>query len=171
MLSVVMAVVLFSHTALACEGDCMFKEGTAKWMLTEIEGSGFLAVMTVAGTPEEIKAVTDKVEAKIGSCTAGTCDCKGAHHCPFLVKGLDYKVSRTEKGLLVEVTGGCPGKRGMFKQLMEAQSKGTIHDGKGECPHAHKKEGCKGDGSCGCKDGKKEGCKGDGSCGCHKDKK
>jgi hypothetical protein len=166
-LVLVLAVTLYAGAAMACDGDCVFKDGKSKWMLTEVEGSGFLAVLTIAGTPEEVKAATDKAETMIAGCTAGKCECKDVHHCPFTVDGLDYKVSRTEKGLAVEVSGGCPGKRGMFKQLMEARLSGKIGEAKGGCPHAaaHKKKG-------GCPHAdSKEGCKGDGSCDCHKDKK
>ena len=173
------ALMIFASFASACdkegkkEGhkDCPFKGGKAKWLLTELEGEGFLATLVVSGTEEENKTITEKVEGKIAKCSTGECDCKHAGKCPFHNKALTYAVKRTDTGLEVKVTGGTDEDKADFKKVMEAKIARKGH------------HGCKGDGSCGCKgdkgeckgdcDKKKEGCGCKGECkgGCDKEKK
>ena len=158
------ALMVFASFASACdkegkkEGhkDCPFKAGKAKWLLTELEGEGFLATLVVSGTEEENKAITEKVEGKIAKCSTGECDCKHAGKCPFHNKALTYAVTRTDTGLEVKVTGGTVEDKAEFKKIMEAKIAGKGH------------HGCKGDGSCGCKGDKGGECpqKKEGACGC-----
>ena len=178
------ALMMFAAVSTACDKEgkeggkkeCPFKSGKAKWLLTELEGEGFLATLVVSGTEEENKKIVDKVEGKIAKCSAGECDCKHAGHCPFHIKGLKYDVKRGDTGLEVKVTGGTEEEKAEFKKIMEAKIAGKF---KGH--HGHKgHHGCKGDGSCGCKDKaegecphKKEGCGCKGECkgDCDKEKK
>ncbi len=187
------AVMMLSAAASACdkEGkkkDCPFKSGKAKWMLTELEGKGFVANLVLSGTAEENTQMVEKIQGKIAKCSSGKCECKHKGHCPFGIEGLTYDVKKTDAGLEVTVTGGTPDAQGQFKQLMEAKIAGKFKHGckgdgscKGDCPH--KKDGACGckdkqDGECGCKGECKGDCKGDcphkkaeeATCGCGKKK-
>ena len=178
----VSALMMFASVSSACDKEgkkeghkqCAFKSGKAKWLLTELEGKGFLATLVVSGTADENAAILDKVEGKIAKCAKAECDCKHKGHCPFGIQGLNYEVKRTDAGLEVNVTGGTDEEKANFKALMEAKIAGKFkgHHGKGH-------HGCKGEKKegCGCKGGcdkeKKEGCACKGECdgSCKKAKK
>jgi len=166
------AIMMFASVSSACDKEgkkeghkkCAFKTGKAKWLLTELEGKGFLATLVVSGTEEENTKIVEKIEGKIAKCSKGECECKHKGHCPFHTKGLTYDVKRSDTGLEVSVTGGTDEEKAQFKALMEAKIAGKFkghHHGKGH-------HGCKGDGSCGCKGEKKAECphKKEGECGC-----
>jgi hypothetical protein len=137
----VVGVVALAAPAWACDKDgkgegCPGKH--AKWSLSELK-EGFLVEAGFEGTADEIKQKTDKLAAHLEGCFAGKCKCADKDVCPFNMDCLDYQIARTEKGLQVTVTGGCPGKRAIFKQRFDDMVAGA---------------GCKGDGSC----AKKPGC-------------
>ena len=165
-------VVLFATTsAFACDKEkksCPFKDGKAKWMLTELEGEGFLANAVIKAEGDERKEVLEQIKNMVEKCSKGECKCKNAHHCPFHIEGLTYEVTEVETGLEVKVTGGCPGKQGAFRKLMEAKISGKKVEGNsGGCPHAMK-PATEGKCDCGKKAGDCECGKKDGKCDCGK---
>ncbi len=146
-----LTVVLFQFAALACDkpcGDnCPFKSGKAKITYLENADGSFFVTIDITGTPEEIKAAQDKIAGMIDSCSKGTCGCDDTQKagCPWSVPGLKFDVKKVDKGLTVDVTGGCPGKRGMFKARLESKITGKPVEapagGCGGCPGKVEGEG------------------------------
>jgi len=147
----VLSVVLFQLSALAsdkpCGDNCPFKEGKAKITYLENADGSFFVTIDITGKPEEIKAAQDKIAGMIDSCAKDTCGCGDEHkaNCPWSVPGLRFDVKKVDKGLTVDVTGGCPGKRGMFKARLDAMITGKPVEapagGCGGCPGKAKEEG------------------------------
>jgi len=125
-LAVAMALVLgVVQTAFSCDKPgkeaCPFASGKATMTVVETpDGEGFLVDIVVTGTEQEIKEISEKVEKHITGCIEGKCDCTGTGNCPYQVAGLKYDVKKVEKGVQVNVSGGCPGKRAKFKARMDA---------------------------------------------------
>ena len=149
------------------EQTCAFKSDKLTMSLADKEGGGFLVDFVIKGTPEEIKALSAKLSAKVKGCKEGACKCAGAADCPFSLGCMTYTVTENDKGFQVAVTGGCKGKQAQFKKKMETfianKGCGGGCKGDGSCKGDG---GCKGDGSCGCKGGDKKPEANQGGCGC-----
>lgn len=146
--------------------DCPFHNGKASKELKEANG-GYQLTVTVKGTEEEIKSISDKFAGKIEKHAGGKCDCceckKGRK--PFHAPGIKTDIVRTPTGVIINITGDAAALKEFKSRWDKKQEWHKAHkDGKGCGCKGDCKGDCKGKGECGCKGKKDCDCKGD--CGC-----